>query len=230
MDYNEALSNYLKMKSSKSKKCFGCSRKVGSTFKYSDGIYYGLCGDTKQPCNMDIQIKRKQDRNVFQMIKDEMRTIEEIKQNIMELKVQYIFRFLNKEVLVQEFQKLKKMLKTSIHKLELYQKPVIEERSSELAEIMDDLNSKLKNQQDDYEKYLTTKDSTILKEILQDYVDNLIPILNMIRDLHYTYIKMEDAQTSLDENKYSKLLIKRKYDEVTHMNIVEPEVIQYKLK
>lgn len=230
MDYNEALSTYLTMKSSKSKKCFGCTRKVGNIFRYSGGIYYALCGDTKQPCDMDIQIRRKQDHNIFDMINDEMRTIEKTKQNIMELKVQFLFRFINEELLVEEFQKLKKILKESIQRVSQYQNPVYNERSRELTDITDDLNNLLKSQHEDYKKYISTKDPSILNEILTDIVENISPLLNMIRDLQYSYIDVENPDVALDDNKYSKRLTKRKYDEVTHRNIIEPEVIQFKIK
>lgn len=230
MDYNDALSKYLRMKSSKSKKCFGCSRKVGNIFRYSDGIYYALCGDTKQPCDMDIQIRRKQDHNLSELIKDEMRTIEEIKQNIIELKVQFIFRFVNEESLVEEFQKLKKALNVSIQNVKQYQKPTYNERSRELLEITDELNKLLRLQHNDYQKYISTKDQSILNDILKDMVDNISPLLNMIRDLQYSYIDVENPDIAVDNSKYSKRLTKRKYDEVTHWNMVESEVIQFKIK
>ena len=230
MDYNEALSNYLRMKSSKSKKCFGCSRKVSNIFRYSDGIYYGLCGDTKQPCEMDIQIRRKQDHNLSVMIKDEMDRMEQTKQNIMELKVQFIFRFINEKLLVEEFQKLKKTLNASIQKIEQYRKPIHEGRSRELMEITDELNNLLKLQQDDYQKYMSTKDPSILNEILKDMVENIVPLLDMIRDLQYAYIDIENPDIALDDCKYSKRMTKRNYDDVTHWNIVEPQVISFKLK
>jgi hypothetical protein len=223
IDYETAIQNYFNMKNSKT--CAGCSRRVKPIFKYEDGVYYAICGH-KEPCNLDIQIQKHRTKKLYPLIQEIFQALEENKQDIMELKVKFMFQFINEEVLLREFKALKENLKQLKTKLDSYIAFQHTNLSNKVIIFSNNIETCLEKNKQLYKTYKTTNNKTTLNELLDNVINNINPCLKLKRDLLYSYINMEESIHNKNEN----VLVKKKRNENIEWEIIEPKVIQYKLR
>ena len=223
ISYETALKKYFEMKNSK--RCVGCSRKVKPILKYEDGIYYAICGH-KEPCNLDIQIQKKSSKKVSNLIQEVFQALEETKQNIMELKVKFMFQFINEDTLLNEFKAYKELLETQKNELDNYIAFQHTKISSKVIVFSNTIETCLEKNKELYNMYKTMNNKAALKELLDNVVKNIEPCLKLKRDLLYSYINIEESI----HNKHQNIFVKKRRNENNEWEIKEPKVIQYKLR
>jgi len=221
--YETAMQNYFEMKNSK--KCVGCNRNVKPIFTYENGIYYAICGH-KEPCNLDIQIQKQQHKNIIVLIQEVFETLETIKQDIMELKVKFMFQFINEEYLLKEFKKLKGNLEEQTKLLETYTSFQTIQLSDKVVVFSNKINTCLEKNRELYDAYKSTKNKEAMKEMLENVIKNINPCLKLKRDLLYSYINVEESIY----NKHESILVKQKRNENTEWKVKESKVIKYNLR
>jgi len=130
-DYVEALNDYFKLKNtyetdlskarrklfskSRSKKtgkleaqkakvpCVKCKRPVGTIFQSKDHKYIAICGDTVNPCKLDIQIYTGEFIMYQYFMLDTTEKLEGVKQDIIRQKLNTLFGYLTEEESIAEF-------------------------------------------------------------------------------------------------------------------------------
>ena len=85
--------------------CVKCKRPVGTQFLIKDSKYIALCGDTRNPCNLDIQIYNGDLTPYHDLIQIYKNDIEMAKQNIICDKLDVLFSYVSEEQSVEEFKK-----------------------------------------------------------------------------------------------------------------------------
>jgi len=84
-------------------KCIKCKRKVGTVFSRKETTYTAVCGDTKNPCDLDIQIYpgvMTQFQYIFDTAKEEF---DKVKDVIIRQKLDTLFNFVTEEESVELF-------------------------------------------------------------------------------------------------------------------------------
>lgn len=223
INYETALRKYFEMKNSKT--CIGCSRRVKPIFKYEEGIYYAICGH-KEPCNLDIQIQKKNTKTLYDLIQEVLQSLEETKQDIIELKTKFMFQFINEEVLLSEFKVYKETLEKQKKELDDYISFQHTQISNKVIVFSNKIDSCLEKNKELYDTYKKTNNKAALNELLENVVQNIEPCLKLKRELLYSYINMEESI----HNKHENIFVKKKRNVNKEWEIKEPKVIQYKLR
>jgi len=95
-------------------KCVNCGRYVGTLFTNNERNLKAVCGDTKNPCNLNIQLKMPSISLITKEIREENKKIDFLKNKIIEIKNDYIFGYSTEEETVQIFKELKDELNKTI--------------------------------------------------------------------------------------------------------------------
>ena len=83
--------------------CIKCQRPVGTRFLNKYDKYMALCGDTQNPCTLDIQIYTGEIDMYKEHLYDNYQSIQELKQNIICKKLDSLFGFVTEEESVNVF-------------------------------------------------------------------------------------------------------------------------------
>ena len=83
--------------------CVKCNRPVGTQFLIKDDKYIAACGDTKNPCNLDIKIYNGIFTLYQEFIQDYKYTIEIMKQKIICDKMDVLFSYISEEQSIAKF-------------------------------------------------------------------------------------------------------------------------------
>lgn len=187
-----SLSNSDKKKqiSKIQKFCINCNKPGGTIFSSNKNILSAVCGNTKDPCNLKIEINRgvfKDLRNVITYLKDDN---DKIKTRIIMNKLDLLFSYKTENEVIAEFNELKDEYKTSSE--------VTEQLRNAYLYIIDNLNNldKLKlatdalyQQREELrnlaKEYDETKNPSYIKEMVEKYVSFIQPLANNIRELKY---------------------------------------------
>ena len=86
-------------------KCIYCKRPVGSLFFHKDHSYYAICGDKINPCAFNIQIYNASCYPTEEILYDEKQFLEDIKNDIIQQKLDTIFEYITTKKSAELFKK-----------------------------------------------------------------------------------------------------------------------------
>jgi hypothetical protein len=86
-------------------RCIYCKRPVGSLFFHKDHSYYAICGDKINPCALNIQIYNGSYYQLEDVLYDEKRFLEDIKNEIIQQKLDTIFEYISTKKSAELFKK-----------------------------------------------------------------------------------------------------------------------------
>jgi len=110
MEYIDELNRYFKIKRDYTTKlkelqnknskelplCFGCSKRVGILFSSKNGQYRAECGDSS-PCGWKMELHRGFYNTMDQVIQTYSSIVDELKQSIIQRKMDILFHFMNEK-------------------------------------------------------------------------------------------------------------------------------------
>lgn len=188
-----------KYKINQIKKCINCKKNGGTIFTNKKNILKAKCGSIGEKCDLNIEIKKGTYYNVNDLFIKYNKQFKNLIENILKLKLDYVFRYKDEDEINENFSTLKKNIKNleenlnkikeiymniinnenNKHKINLYNEKLVEE----IKEI-NYLNNKF-NEKDD---------NDYLMEIANKYKYTLIPLLNNIRNIKYknNYVEYDD--------------------------------------
>lgn len=178
-----------------SKKCIICGKAGGTLFSNKDGVLSAVCGNTKNPCGLNIRIVRKEVEPSYQLAEDFSNKLEVDKQSIIRSKLDLLFQYRSEDDSLKLFNSnkssyendSKEYLKAVDSYFNISQNP---ERESELKKA--DVNlyvmktgfaSMIKEFQE------KSDEASIMQSAIEMYVDDLIPETNKIRNLKYRNVE-----------------------------------------
>jgi len=183
--------------------CVKCKRPVGTVFSLKSGKYTAKCGDVQSPCKLDIQIfVGYSNMSLDYILNIFHEDNEEIKNVIIEQKLDTLFNYTSEEESIKNFKKEleaftsnSKTFKKLIDKNnELFynvdKKRLIEKKNGEIFHINERIQKLIK----EYEK---TQNKEILKQAVQMQVKELKPEIQNLRIL-----KNETMEILKDETEY----------------------------
>lgn len=115
-----------KYKSTNKKKCIGCSKNVGTKFVIenweSKRVYKMYCGDETEPCDLNLKIEVKKNKNTYQNLLVVKQTILDLEIQISKLKNKLLFEIISEETYQDLFNKLESDYKKQNSKLNAIEK------------------------------------------------------------------------------------------------------------
>lgn len=192
-------------------KCVNCGKEGGTIFKESNKMLKAVCGSTLSPCDLNIEIVKLNSIYLDKEIEKINKKIKNTKELIITTKLDYIFKYIDEERIVEIFNELKTSLSKSqdeyISLIKLYNSIVnnsenIPELESKVAEYI-----QLLNQINEYTKiYETTDDKEYLRNTAELYIEKLIPLNENILKLKYKHNNVEkddDNIFTIIQDKYN---------------------------
>lgn len=230
-DVKDAINEYYKLKSSyksNQKVCVNCKKTGGTKFwKDAKGHLRAICGNSSQPCKLDIDILANLNDNDIN-INLTKQSIEQTKQDIVKLKMDTIFGYVSEAESVKLFEQLKKemlnnndAIKLNDNKYSYYEIVNDSEKQRVINAKMDNIRQELGEIRQLLNKYNKTGRDKFLKDIAAKHA-NINNQMQIVRGLKYPVNEMVQSKGlnvlkqypySFDDllNKHSELLKVEKY-------------------
>jgi len=196
--YHEAVLNYYNLKRKYDKqeqrrrsrqlaplnRCISCKKNGGTSFTIQKNVIKAKCG-AKKKCKLNIEIELAKYKNMSEEIETIGKHLENLKQEIIQTKLDLIFGFKNDK----KFNALKKTYeKQNEYLIDLkknLQKDHFEsEGRKELNQFIDDYKNIIK-------EYMSNQNIKLLSDALDLYIEKIIPIQEQIRRETYTNMSVE---------------------------------------
>jgi hypothetical protein len=188
--------------------CVNCNQKGGTIFEEKNGMLKAVCG-SKSQCKLNINIKRKYYDNARELEIKYNKTTENLKMRIIMTKLDHLFQINNsKEETIDKFNTLKEELGNVTELLMINTKKygdIINDNYN--VSLVNNENIVLANEVDElkkmYKEYLENSSSAYITSMMEKHVTIIIPLLEKIRNMKYSYIAIEtnDEQT-IDKMEY----------------------------
>jgi len=211
------------------KTCIICKSPGGSVFKNEGTLLLAYCGNSS-PCNFKIKINR----GTFVLLNESIDVfnegVEEAKENIIKSKLNLLFNLEKEEDVLKYFNEVKDELTEDLESL-------VEFKQEYLSKIENLGNNaiiiaKTKILED---KILLIKEAVVIfnetnekqyvKDIVNIYIDDILPLNKELQDLKYKYYNIESFQQG-EETIFK--LIKKKYTIENLLSVFSnPEIIEF---
>ena len=227
---NDAFSLKKKQKLIKAYKpaCIKCKRNVGTIFSNSRRILRVMCGDTITPCALNIQLNKGNIINEIKTLEYWENEMKDDKFNMIITKLNFLFQFVERDASLTKFEEYKSLLNDTLSE---YTSTIdiltdTEETTSDIKNANQSLNGHMKTMQETINKFKDTNDNQLIKDTIEIYIGNVLPLLEIIKKLNYKVYKInydEDNETyNLIKQRNTISSIERTLDD-------NPKIIEYKL-
>lgn len=200
-------------------KCVRCKKNGGTLFQISNNKLIAKCGNLDSPCKLNIELQKAYYNNLISELPKILNNINEIKNNIIKIKLDFMYGFESEEITLQQFQTLKKELINLVeeHKILISEFYNFFENQTNKDEILVK-QELLINEIDKFniliDEYLSTNDNQYIKDAVNLNVDRIFIIANEIQNLKYKvqYMNQEDDDVKLIQQSYDNSIfdIKKK--------------------
>lgn len=191
-------------------KCVNCGRKGGTIFSENNRTIKAICGVAPEPCELNIEIFIGKKENISDLINELEILLEEIKEQIIKLKLDLVYNYKSQEEIVTEFSDLKKKyvsLQKMLDSLIEKKKKIFDtERKNLVAmELNKQLDGIVNMLQNKIQNYKETNDITLITDSITIYNETLSEIISNISQNKYErqYVQKLDNQYKLIQNEIS---------------------------
>jgi len=191
-------------------KCINCKNKGGTIFEINKDYYKITCGNTENPCSLNVYFKRQQKELLNESILEYIKIISDIKNNIIKIKLDYILGFITEEESIIKFTSFKKELDDNYNIYKIYLEDYIKitnnlENQEEISNNMSKKNDIILDIKKHIEKFKTNNNVAEITEIIEIYTTDLENILKTLRELQYRkyYISTEGDENRLIKETYT---------------------------
>ena len=207
---NEKRKKYINLPKPK---CVNCKRNVGTLFKIenlgiSNGKKYIIkCGDEKEPCPLSVIFTIPNSVNInkeFDILNplSLQNSLKGDKENIIELKNDGMFGFLNKDEIKSKFFQLNKEIQETSKLYDEYltfliKKTMPPEKEDELKKIKEEFEINKQIFQEYIVEYKITNDNNIITNAIEFYISSLMPLSQQISTLSYNYRFIEEKEPNI---------------------------------
>lgn len=171
--------------------CVKCKRNVGSIFNKDDSRYSAICGDSKEPCGLNIKIYDGDSEGSFMNQFSNINTkYQDSKLKIIVHKLDTIFNFIDESTSTEVYKTFLENYNTLYEEFnylfnryqELYfsneKEEEIKNKINKVYEYLEDIKRILN-------EYKETNNEELLKDATQIHVENILPELRNMRQLKY---------------------------------------------
>jgi len=183
--------------------CIVCKQDGGSIFTEVDGKLKAICGNISQPCGFHIEVTRGKYVSLEAMMNESLEDVRATKDEIIRMKLDLLFRFINEDELIDKFESVQ-------HKLQEQLKMYAEFRSYYLS-VTD--NDDIQRDTDTYTRVISEKiaqikmfmaefrdsewkNRSIIDDILVLYQQDIEPTFLKMRETKYVYSQVETTENA----------------------------------
>ena len=193
-------------------KCINCKQIGGTIFENKKDYFKVVCGNTSSPCDLNIDIKKFKTTNIKDKIDEIQNNINNFKQQIILLKLDYMFDYIDDNESVKKFEQLKINLNNSydIYNKLLDNLNIITKKNTSYFDTLENKQNNLNDYIEKYKKlcnmYKSTNQSIYKKEAILLYINNIMKINNDILNFKYnsTFVDNVDDENVLNLNIYTR--------------------------
>lgn len=214
----DTIESKKKLFSKQKFKCINCGQFGGTIFFENNKILKATCGNTTNPCNLNLEVIKMNPVLITNEIKDTNNSLINTKNNIIITKLNFLFNYIEEDKAIELFENLKSQLGTIQEKynnlISLYNSITFNPETDELLnQKLIEYNSLINDFKQFIKLFKETDDASYLKDALYLYTSKLKQLDEYINTLKYKYINIE----SDEENKY---LIQNKYN-IKHLELIK---------
>lgn len=182
-------------------KCIKCKRPVGTIFSLKNNRYTAICGDSKTPCRLNIELFHGNYSNIYYILEIFREDIDNLKETIIQQKMDTLFNYVSSEKSVELFKKeLKLYNEDSIIYKEIldkynslynneHNKEYIQKKSEHVFRLIEDNHNLI-------EEYKRTNQIEFLKTAIQLQINEIIPEIKNIQMLKNEIVEMNETTVS----------------------------------
>ena len=171
-------------------KCINCGKVGGTIFSENNRTIKAVCNVAPEPCNLNIELFIGKKEQISDLISELEYLLEEIKEQIIKLKLDLVYNYKTQEDIVDDFTSLKKkyinlqkLLDSLIEKKQKLfdnerRKLVSMELNKQLDGIINIIQTKIEN-------YIVTNDFNLITESITIYNETLGEIISNISQNKY---------------------------------------------
>ena len=221
--------------------CIKCKRNVGTTFTTSNRELVAVCGDTSNPCGLDIKVSMGTHEYIPTLLENIENDINQVKMSISRIKLNLLFDLTNEEEMESSFNQMKELYKKLITSKNVVDETIQKFNTMEVEEVGDVrvierkkiaesqqllLNTYIQNFRDlikDFnEDDLVEERMGKMTDAIDIYMNQILPANKIIRKALY------DVVTVLyEKGKYKMIKIPREISKMI-LEIEKPEVLSNK--
>jgi hypothetical protein len=213
-------------------KCIKCKRPVGTCFSKKDNRYLAICGDTKNPCNLDIQLFNGHSNPRSWLLYAYKDSEEELKDEIIVQKLESLFGYIPDTSASQMFEKVLQNYTTNNRLYteileehnEIYNNTHKNELIIQKMENIFRLNEQIRMLLDEYK---TTNNTEILKTAVTLQVNQLLPETRNLRMLKYKIMEMQEHEVSNKLVEHHLIQYPNSFNDLDHEYGEPPRVIKF---
>ena len=205
---NEALNKTEKRRLFKTfePKCVNCKKPGGTLFTNKDRILTAKCGNTSEPCKLDIEINQGKYENIIALDNNYSKNIDAIKTKIIMTKLDFLFGYIRDEnTAFDNFDKLRKNLGNYM-KAQLLVEKNYNDVTHNLAKtaLINLAQGKLYDAIDEvkniYKLYLDDPRSSYISDMVEKYINVIQPLADKIRNMKYvrTVVEVDNSNDKRD--------------------------------
>jgi len=190
--------------------CVNCGKPVGTIFIENNKILKAVCGSTNDPCDLDIEIIKMTPVLIDEELEKINTLLKNTKKNIITTKLDFLFKYIQEDVAVEKFDKLKEELNLNQEKyneLFLLYKSIT--KNSELEKLLEEKQIEHNNLLSDYKDFIELFNKTTETRYLKDAVRLYV---SQIRGLDKNIFDMKHKHNHIEEIEDNVKLIQEKYN------------------
>ena len=191
-------------------KCVNCDRMEGTIFETKDRMYIARCGDTANPCNLNIKLYAGEYGNLDYLVHFFKESVQIHKENIIRHKLDTLFNYVDEKKAVAIFKKeFADYTEKNVFFEELASKygaiRFSEERDEKIRRKQGEIARIQENMQELIGKYRESGNEENLRDAMYIYIKELDPEIQNLRLLKYKMSEMVDADDSGDKDAVKRL-------------------------
>lgn len=177
-------------------KCVNCRKSGGTKFWTENGHLRAICGNKTDPCNFNIDIFKGVGISSFEYMYNLLNEeVEADKREIIKLKMNTIFNYMEEKDTATKFKNVLKDYKTTEFVMNGYlenekTRMLNPDVQSTITKKMLAVQMSLKESRELMEEYKKSGDRRIIQQAVEKHVNEITPDLKMIRDLKHPVMQM----------------------------------------
>ena len=182
-------------------KCINCGKPGGTKFSVNKTILRCVCGNTSQPCGLNIEVNRGNFEDISTTYNFLTNESESIKQNIIRTKLDLLFNYTSEEETITKFDELReeyKSIETAIMEMQEQFEQVIlgKKNTEEIIEAKQNLYDYKKELSDLAKQYADSGNEALIQEMIEVYIGKIRPEAEKLRGFQYAASMIECSDGS----------------------------------
>ena len=189
--YEELSSKQKQKKVERALKCIKCKKNGGTIFsiKKENNSLSAVCGNSEEPCNLHIEIKRAAYKNMREREEKYATNIDRIQDTIIKIKLNLLFGYASEEETVNEFNKYRDLLNERMKQYRLIQRNFLAVVSNENENLM-----------------------------VEEKENQLLAFINTLKQMHKDYLLKIVTLTEEQKNQYTADIVDHYLTKIVPLN------------